>query len=51
MASPPGWLASLLPQGVGVLIGHVRAGAFEPAVWSLPEPAPADSIWIRLTGF
>jgi hypothetical protein len=50
-AQPPGWLASLLPQGVGVLIGRVRALALESAAWGLPGPPPGDELWIRLTGF
>ncbi len=48
---PPGWLASLLPQGVGILIGRVSHEAFDRAGWGLPEPAPEEAPWVRWIGF
>ena len=50
-SSPPGWLASGLPQGVPVLLGRMaeRPGFFGRNTGSVASPA--GRTWLRLTAF
>ncbi|TDJ67865.1 MAG: hypothetical protein E2O39_14040 [Planctomycetota bacterium] len=43
---PPGWLASGLPQGVGVLVGRLAPGALAAGRTAADGPT-----WLRLVGF